>query len=76
MTIHGAFSKLARTAVVGISKDSVSSHDRFRDKHGLELPLLSDATGEVAEAFSVWGEKRMYGRTYMGIDRSTFLIDA
>ena len=66
----------ADTAVVGISKDSVKSHERFCDKHGLGIPLLSDETGEVCERFGVWGEKSMYGRNYMGIDRSTFLVDA
>jgi peroxiredoxin Q/BCP len=66
----------ANTAVLGISKDSVRSHDRFRDKHGLEVALLSDETGTVVERFGVWGEKSMYGRKYMGIDRSTFLVDA
>jgi peroxiredoxin Q/BCP len=65
----------ANTAVVGISKDSVKSHDKFRDKHRLGVPLLSDETGTVVERFGVWGEKSMYGRKYMGIDRSTFLID-
>ena len=62
--------------VIGVSKDSVASHDKFRAKHGLDLVLLSDADSDVAERFGVWGEKSMYGRKYMGIDRSTFLIDA
>jgi peroxiredoxin Q/BCP len=66
----------AGTAVLGISKDSVRSHDRFREKHGLGVPLLSDEDGAVVERFGVWIEKSMYGRTYMGIDRSTFLISA
>ena len=61
--------------VIGVSKDSVKSHDRFRAKHALDLVLLSDAEGDVAERFGVWGEKSMYGRTYMGIDRATFVID-
>jgi peroxiredoxin Q/BCP len=64
----------ANAVVIGISRDSVKSHDKFRDKHGLGVILLSDETGEVCEAFGVWGEKSMYGRTYMGIDRSTFLV--
>jgi peroxiredoxin Q/BCP len=64
----------ADTTVLGISKDSVKSHDEFRDKHKLAVPLLSDEDGAVVEAFGVWGEKSMYGRKYMGIDRSTFLI--
>ena len=66
----------AGTAVVAISKDSVKSHDRFRDKHGLAVPLLSDETGTVVERFGLWGEKTMYGRTYMGVERATFLVDA
>ena len=65
----------ASAVVIGVSKDSVTSHDRFRDKHGLQLILLSDAAGDVAERYGVWGEKSMYGKKYMGIDRSTFLID-
>lgn len=66
----------AGAIVIGVSKDSVASHDKFRAKHGLDLVLLSDADSDVAERFGVWGEKSMYGRKYMGIDRSTFLIDA
>ena len=62
--------------VVGVSKDSVTSHDKFRDKHALNLALLSDAEGDVAERYGVWVEKSMYGRKYMGIERATFLIDA
>ena len=66
----------AGAVVVGISKDSVKSHDKFRDKHGLGLMLLSDEGSDVTERFGAWVEKSMYGRKYMGIDRSTFLIDA
>jgi peroxiredoxin Q/BCP len=66
----------ANTGIVGISKDSVKSHEKFCRKHNLGVPLLSDADGVVVERFGVWVEKSMYGRTYMGIDRSTFLIDA
>jgi peroxiredoxin Q/BCP len=66
----------ANTAVIGISKDSVKSHERFCRKHGLGMPLLSDEAGVVVERFGVWGEKSMYGRSFMGIDRSTFLVDA
>jgi peroxiredoxin Q/BCP len=61
--------------VVGVSRDSVKSHDRFKAKHGLPFPLASDESGKVVEAYGVWVEKSMYGRSYMGIDRSTFLID-
>lgn len=66
----------AGAVVIGVSKDSVTSHDKFRTKHGLDLVLLSDEGSDVAERFGVWGEKSMYGRKYMGIDRSTFLIGA
>jgi peroxiredoxin len=65
----------AGVEVVGVSKDSVASHDRFKVKHGLPFPLGSDDTGKVVEAYGAWVEKSMYGRNYMGIDRSTFLID-
>ena len=65
----------ANTAVVAISKDSVRSHDRFRDKHALAVPLLSDEDGSVVERFGLWGEKTMYGRKFMGIERATFLAD-
>lgn len=66
----------AGSAVLAISKDSVKSHDRFRDKHGLAVPLLSDEDGAVVEGFGLWGEKTMYGRTFMGVERATFLVDA
>lgn len=62
--------------VVGVSRDPVSSHDKFKQKHGLPFILASDASGAVTERYGVWVEKSMYGRKYMGIDRSTFLIDA
>ena len=65
----------ADTVVIGISKDSVKSHDKFRDKHDLGVILLSDEAGDVAERYGVWGEKSMYGKTFMGIERSTFLIN-
>jgi peroxiredoxin Q/BCP len=66
----------AGAVVMGISKDSVASHEKFRDKHGLTVQLLSDAESEVCEAFGVWKEKSMYGKKFMGIERSTFLIDS
>ena len=66
----------AGAAVIGISKDDVASHDKFRDKHGLEVPLASDADGTVCEDYGVWREKKMYGKTFMGIERSTFLVDS
>lgn len=62
-------------AVVGMSKNSVKDHDKFCKKHGLKVPLLSDETGELIEALGAWVEKSMYGKTYMGIERSTLLID-
>ena len=65
----------AGAAILGISKDTVAKHDKFIAKHDLKTPLLADITGEVCESFGVWKEKSMYGRTYMGIERSTFLID-
>jgi thioredoxin-dependent peroxiredoxin len=70
-----AFAKLG-SAVYGISPDSVKSHDKFRCKHDLAVRLLSDEEKEVATAFGVWVEKSMYGKKYMGVERSTFLIDS
>jgi peroxiredoxin Q/BCP len=61
--------------VIGISPDSVKSHQKFRDKHGLRVVLAADEDKKVAEDWGVWVEKSMYGRKYMGIERSTFLID-
>ena len=61
--------------VIGVSRDSVASHDKFKQKHGLPFILASDSEGKVTEDYGVWVEKSMYGRKYMGIDRSTFLID-
>lgn len=64
----------ANTAILGLSKDSVASHQKFIDKYQLAVTLGSDGDGSVCEAFGVWVEKSMYGRNYMGIERSTFLI--
>ena len=61
--------------VLGVSPDSVKSHVKFRDKYDLNFPLLADEDHAVSEAYGVWKEKSMYGRKYMGIERSTFLID-
>jgi peroxiredoxin Q/BCP len=61
--------------VLGVSPDSIASHRKFRDKFGLNYPLLADEDHRVAEAYGVWKEKTMYGRKSMGIERSTFLID-
>lgn len=65
----------ADTVVVGVSKDSLASHAKFAKKHDLAVRLASDPEGQVIEAFGAWVEKSMYGKKYMGIDRSTFLID-
>lgn len=65
----------ANTVVIGVSKDSVAKHDKFIAKHGLGVALASDEDGVVCEAYGVWVEKSMYGRTHMGIERATFLID-
>lgn len=62
--------------VFGVSPDPVESHVKFRDKHGLNFPLLADPTHAVAEKYGAWREKNMYGKKSMGIQRSTFLIDA
>lgn len=61
--------------VLGVSPDTAESHAKFRTKYGLNFPLLSDVDHRVAEMYGVWKEKSMYGRKYMGIERSTFLID-
>lgn len=61
--------------VIGLSKDSVKSHAKFKAKFDLNFPLLSDEEGKTCEAYGVWVEKSMYGKKYMGIERSTFLID-
>ncbi len=61
--------------VVGVSRDSVESHDKFRKKYKLPFTLASDEDGTVTEAYGTWVEKSMYGRQYMGIERATFLID-
>jgi peroxiredoxin Q/BCP len=68
------FSKIEAT-ILGVSKDSVASHDNFKTKFELPFPLASDADGKVCEAYGAWVEKSMYGKKYMGIERSTFLID-
>lgn len=62
--------------IIGVSPDSVKSHNGFDCKHSLGFTLLSDSDHAIAEAYGVWAEKKMYGRTYMGILRTTFIIDA
>ena len=61
--------------IIGVSKDSIRSHDKFKTKYDLKIDLLSDEELSVANAYGTWIEKSMYGRKYMGMDRSTFLID-
>lgn len=65
----------AGAVVIGISKDSVKKHDKFIAKHDLGIALLSDEDGDICEQFGTWVEKSMYGKTYMGIERATYLID-
>lgn len=66
--------KDAGAEIVGVSKDSVKRHDNFKEKQGLPFPLVSDADSDICERYGVWTEKKMYGKTFMGIERSTFLI--
>jgi peroxiredoxin Q/BCP len=71
--LRGEFKK-AGAAILGVSPDSVASHAKFKTKHKLELTLASDATKAMLEAYGTWVEKSMYGRKYMGVERTTFLI--
>jgi peroxiredoxin Q/BCP len=68
--------KAAGALVLGVSPDDVASHGKFRDKYSLNFPLLADVDHQVAESYGAWREKNMYGKVSMGIQRSTFLIDA
>jgi thioredoxin-dependent peroxiredoxin len=70
---YGEFER-AGAVVLGVSPDSVARHVKFREKYGLPFTLLADTGHEVAERYGVWGEKKYMGRTYMGVDRSTFVI--
>jgi peroxiredoxin Q/BCP len=63
------------TVILGVSKDDIKAHAKFREKHCLSFPLGYDETGSVCEAYGAWVEKSMYGKKYMGIERTTFLID-
>ncbi len=72
--LHKAFRK-AGTEIVGVSRDSVASHDKFTAKESLPFPLLADTEEKVCKLFDVIKQKSLYGRKYMGIERSTFLID-
>jgi len=74
-TAHAADFAAAGCTVIGISKDSVKSHDKFVAKHGLGIVLASDEGSDTCERWGVWAEKSMYGKKYMGIERSTFLVD-
>ncbi|HAT87833.1 thioredoxin-dependent thiol peroxidase [Cohaesibacter gelatinilyticus] len=66
----------ANTAIIGVSADSVRKHDNFITKHDLGITLASDENTEVCNAYGVWVEKKMYGKTFMGIERATFLMDS
>lgn len=66
----------ANTVIVGVSPDSAKSHDKFKAKYALDFALASDESKAMLEAYGVWAEKSMYGRKYMGVERTTFLIDA
>ena len=72
--LHGEFEKL-NAVIIGVSKDSVESHQKFKEKNDLPFSLLSDPEGRVLQLYEVWKEKSMYGRTFMGVERTTFLID-
>lgn len=61
-------------AIIGVSKDTAAKHDKFIAKHDLKVSLAADIEGEICEKYGVWVEKKMYGKTYMGIERATFLI--
>jgi thioredoxin-dependent peroxiredoxin len=66
----------AGARVLGVSPDTIEAQRKFADKHGLDFTLLADPEHEVADLYGVWGEKKMYGKTYMGVRRATFVIDA
>jgi len=66
----------AGAVVLGVSPDGEASHAKFKEKYGLPFPLLADPDHRVSEQYGVWGEKKMFGKTYMGVERSTFVIDA
>ena len=73
--LHKKFQKLG-AEIFGVSKDSISSHEKFKKKQKYSFELISDEQGKLCEAFSVLKEKSMFGKTYLGIERSTFLISA
>jgi thioredoxin-dependent peroxiredoxin len=74
-TSHADDFAAAGAVVVGVSKDPVASHDKFVKKHGLGIALVSDTEAGICEAYGTWVEKNMYGKTYMGVERTTVLID-
>ncbi len=67
--------KKSKAVVLGVSRDSVERHGKFRDKYELNFPLLADEDGKICKAYGVWKEKSLYGRKFMGIERTTFVID-
>ncbi len=73
--LHAKFAK-AKTVIVGVSPDSVASHEKFKAKYAFPFELLADPEQAACTLFDVWKEKSMYGRKYMGVERSTFLLDA
>jgi thioredoxin-dependent peroxiredoxin len=72
---HRADYEQAGATVVGVSPDTVAAQKKFADKYNLDFTLLADENHEVAELYGVWGEKKMYGKSYMGVQRATFIID-
>ena len=76
--IRDAYSEFQQrgAVVLGVSPDDQTSHVKFKEKYGLPFTLLADPDHKVAEDYGVWGEKKAYGKTYMGVERSTFLIDS
>lgn len=74
-TNHLAAFAASGATILGVSKDTVAKHEKFIAKHDLKIALLSDANGDVCERYGVWGEKKMYGKVFMGIERATFLIN-
>jgi thioredoxin-dependent peroxiredoxin len=72
---HRADYERSGAKVLGVSPDTVAAQRKFADKYGLDFTLLADENHEVAELYGVWGEKKMYGKTYLGVQRATFVID-
>ena len=67
--------KAKNTVILGVSADSIKSHDRFKSEHSLPFPLISDPDHSISESYGAWRQKKLFGKTYMGIVRSTFVID-